>query len=50
MLLRPPGAMPGDEARERFWNLVAIMCIVSVALGGDGLVVLRAGARTPCAT
>ena len=35
-LLRPPGAMPGDEARERFWNLVAIMCIVSVALAAMG--------------
>ncbi|MBL0143352.1 MAG: serine/threonine protein kinase [Betaproteobacteria bacterium] len=36
VLLRPPGAMPGDEARERFWNLVAIMLIVSVALVAMG--------------
>ncbi len=35
-LLRPPGAMPGDEARERFWNLVAIMGIVAVALAAMG--------------
>jgi serine/threonine-protein kinase len=36
VLLRPPGAMPGDEARERFWNLVGIMAIVSVALAAMG--------------
>ena len=35
-LLRPPGALPGDEARERFWNLVAIMVIVAIALAAMG--------------
>lgn len=32
VLLRPPGVMPGEEARERFWNLVGIMAVVAVAL------------------
>jgi len=31
VLLRPPGAMAGDEARERTGNLIAIAGIVSVA-------------------
>ena len=35
-LLRPPGAMAGDEARERYSNLVAIVMIVAVALGAMG--------------
>jgi serine/threonine-protein kinase len=35
-LLRPPGALPGDEVRERFWNLVAIMVVVSVAFAALG--------------
>jgi serine/threonine-protein kinase len=35
-LLRPPGAMPGDEARERFWNLVGILAVVTVGLGAMG--------------
>ncbi len=35
-LLRPPGAMPGEEARERFWNLVGIVAVVAVALAGMG--------------
>jgi serine/threonine-protein kinase len=35
-LLRPPGALPGEEARERFSNLVAIMAVVSVALVAMG--------------
>jgi serine/threonine-protein kinase len=35
-LLRPPGAIPGEEARERYWNLVAIVAIVAVALAAMG--------------
>jgi serine/threonine-protein kinase len=35
-LLRPPGALPGEEARERYWNLVAIVAIVAVALAAMG--------------
>jgi serine/threonine-protein kinase len=35
-LLRPPGALPGEEARERFWNLVAIMVVVAVAFAALG--------------
>ena len=35
-LLRPPGALPGEEARERFWNLVAIMLVAGIALVGTG--------------
>ncbi|MCW5593407.1 MAG: serine/threonine protein kinase [Burkholderiales bacterium] len=35
-LLRPPGAMPGDEARERFWNLVSIMFVAAIALVATG--------------
>ena len=35
-LLRPPGAMPGEEARERFWNLVGIMVIVAISLAAMG--------------
>jgi serine/threonine-protein kinase len=35
-LLRPPGALPGEEARERFWNLVAIMFVSSIALAAMG--------------
>ncbi len=35
-LLRPPGALPGDEARERYWNLVGIMVVVAIALAGMG--------------
>ncbi|NJD87091.1 MAG: hypothetical protein FIB05_03610 [Betaproteobacteria bacterium] len=35
-LLRPPGALPGEEARERFWNLVSIMLVAAIALVATG--------------
>ncbi|HEX5629214.1 MAG TPA: serine/threonine-protein kinase [Usitatibacteraceae bacterium] len=35
-LLRPPGALPGDEARERLWNFVAIMGVVAISLVAMG--------------
>ena len=35
-LLRPPGTAPGDEARERFWNLAAIMLIAAAVLTATG--------------
>ena len=37
VLLRPPGEMPGDEARDRFWNMVALTVTVSVALAAVGV-------------
>lgn len=35
-LPRPPGADRGEEARRRFWGLVAILTAASVALAGTG--------------
>ena len=35
-LQRPPALRPAEEARERYWNLLAIVAIVAVALAGLG--------------
>jgi tRNA A-37 threonylcarbamoyl transferase component Bud32 len=34
--LRPLGALPAEEAQDRFWNLVALMvtCLIAVGVGG----------------
>ncbi len=35
--LRPLGALPAEEARDRFWNLVAVMATMLIALGAGGV-------------
>ena len=35
--LRPLGALPAEEAQDRFWNLVALMVTAMIALGAGGL-------------
>ena len=35
-LQRPPPLLPAEEARERYWNLVALVAIAAVALGALG--------------
>jgi serine/threonine-protein kinase len=35
-LQRPPPLLPAEEARERYWNLVALVAIAAAALAGLG--------------
>lgn len=34
--LRPLGALPAEEAHDRYWNLVALVVVALLALGGGG--------------
>ena len=35
--LRPLGALPAEESRDRFWNMAALMATMLIALGAGGV-------------